>query len=320
MTPASSAAPLHARAFDGVWPALLTPLRPDLKIDTAMLTAHCRKLLAQGCRGVTLFGTTGEGPSFSMQERMDTLDALIATGFPAEKIMLSTSCAALPETEALTVHAVRAGVHGCLMLPPFFLKGVPDAGVIDCYRQVIDSVCAALPSAPSPLFRLYLYHIPQVTGVGLSHDVIRAVKNAYPDIVVGIKDSQCETAHSTALADAFMHKLAVYVGFEPDLPEMGSRGTQGAISGMANFIPRLVNRLVMEPRLPTTAEERGRVVALLDLLGNYALIPSLKGVMASMTGNHGWLAVRAPLVALTDSEFAALDAALRSFAIDAERE
>jgi 4-hydroxy-tetrahydrodipicolinate synthase len=311
-------APLHANAFQGIWPALLTPLTANLQIDHAKLAAHCRSLLARGCQGVTLFGTTGEGPSFSLLERIDTLNQLIASGFPADRIMVSTSCAALPETLELTVQAVRAGVHGCLMLPPFFIKGVSDAGVIDCYRQVIDGTLQALSGTST--FRMYLYHIPQVTGVGLSHAVIRAVKEAYPDIVVGIKDSQCDTAHSIALAEAFSRSLAIYVGFEPDLPEMGKRGTQGAVSGLANFIPRLVDRLVMQAQAPGTVRERERVVELLALLAPYSLIPALKSVMASMSGDRGWLRVRAPLVALTDAEFTALDIVLRGLAIDPARD
>ena len=68
--------------------------------------------------GVTPFGTTGEGPSFSLAERKEAVEQLIRNGIPAAQIMVSTSCAALPETLELTLHALRAGVHGCLMLPP----------------------------------------------------------------------------------------------------------------------------------------------------------------------------------------------------------
>ena len=305
--------PARPAAFSGIWPALLTPLNDDLRIDHARLAAHCQSLVARGCPGVTLFGTTGEGPSFSLAERQEALQQLIANGIPAAQIMVSTSCAALPETLALTRHAVGAGVHGCLMLPPFFLKGVSDQGIIDSYRYVLDGMGADLP----PL-RLYLYHIPQVTGVGLSHHVIATLKSMYPDTILGIKDSACTTAHSIGLAEAFMKDLTVYVGFEPDLPEMGRRGSTGAISGLANFMPRLVSRLVTQPDAPATPAERERVVQLIGLLGGYSLMPALKGIMALLSGEPGWLRVRAPLVALTAGEFAALETTIRAFGIDPE--
>lgn len=296
-------------AFRGIWPALLTPLHADLSIDHAKLAAHCKSLIASGCPGVTAFGTTGEGPSFSLAERKEAIEQLIKNGIPAGQIMVSTSCAALPETLELTRHAVNAGVHGCLMLPPFFLKGVSDQGVIDCYRYVIDRLA-------DDRLKLYLYHIPQVTGVGLSHHVISTLKNMYPNTILGIKDSACSTEHSVGLANAFMKDLTVYVGFEPDLPEMGRRGSTGAISGLANFMPRVVKRLVTQPDAATTPAERERIIKLLGLLEGYSLMPALKGIMAMLSGDQTWLRVRAPLVALTPDEFKALEKSITAFGID----
>jgi 4-hydroxy-tetrahydrodipicolinate synthase len=304
-----------AAAFRGIWPALLTPLNADLSIDHTRLATHCKSLLARGCPGVTSFGTTGEGPSFSMTERKEAIEKLIGNGIAASQIMVSTSCAALPETLELTQHAVKLGVHGCLMLPPFFLKGVSDQGIIDSYRYVIDGMGEDLPK-----LRLYLYHIPQVTGVGLSHHVIQTLKQQYLDTILGIKDSACTTAHSVGLAEAFMKDLTVYVGFEPDLPEMGRRGSTGAISGLANFMPRLVSRLVTQPNAPATASERERVIQLIDLLGEYSLMPALKGIMAMLLGDPAWLRVRAPLVALSAEEFKSLERTILAFGINPDRD
>ena len=290
---------------------MLTPLDQHLAIDHGRFAAHATQLIASGCGGVTAFGTTGEGPSFSMAERRDALDALISNGVPAKQIMVSTSCSALPETIALTRHAVQAGTHGSLMLPPFFLKGVSDQGVIDCYRQVIDAV------ADSRL-KMYLYHIPQVTGVGLSHHVISTLLTLYPNTIVGIKDSACTTAHSVALAEAFMPPITVYVGFEPDLPEMARRGSTGAISGLANFLPRMVGRLVSQPDAPATEGERQRIIALIDMLGGYSLMPALKSLMATISGDDHWLRVRAPLVAVTAEEHARLAELVRQWGIHPE--
>ena len=306
--PSSPSAP-PSSALHGIWPALLTPLNADLGIDHARFASHARALIAAGCGGVTPFGTTGEGPSFGLGERRDAVDALVRGGVPAAQILVSTSCAALPETLALTRHALQIGAHGCLMLPPFFLKGVSDAGIVDAYRYVIDGAADAR-------LRLYLYHIPQVAGVGLSHEVIATLKRLYPQTIVGIKDSSCELSHSLALADAFMHQLTVYVGNELDLPELGRRGSSGAVSGLANFMPRLVQRLVAQPDADGTPRDRARVERLLGLLGGYALIPALKGVMTVLGDDPAWLRVRPPLVALSPDAFQALAQEVRAFGID----
>jgi 4-hydroxy-tetrahydrodipicolinate synthase len=232
---------------------------------------------------------------------------------PGDRILVSTSCAALPETLALTKHALSVGAWGCLMLPPFFFKDVSDAGIVAAYRHVIDA-------AADPRLRIMLYHIPQVVGVGLSHAVIAELVRLYPETIVGIKDSQCERAHSIALADAFMPGITVHVGNEPDLPELGRRGSTGAVSGLANFMPRLVHRLVAGYAAPGAAEDLARVKQLLALLGGYALIPALKGIMTMLSGDPAWLRVRAPLVALTPDRQAELERQIRAFGIDPARD
>jgi 4-hydroxy-tetrahydrodipicolinate synthase len=113
-----------------------------------------------------------------------------------------------------------------------------------------------------------------------------------------------------------MPPLAVYVGNEPDLPELGRRGSTGAVSGLANFMPRVVHRLVARPDAPQTILDLARVERLLAVLGGYSLTPALKGIMASATGERAWLAVRPPLVALSTDEFAALERALRPLGFD----
>ncbi|MCW5663321.1 MAG: dihydrodipicolinate synthase family protein [Piscinibacter sp.] len=297
----------------GIWPALLTPLQDDLSIDHVRFAAHARALLQAGCGGVTPFGTTGEGPSFSVAERIAAVDALVAGGVPGANILVSTSCAALPDTLALTRHALAVGAWGVLMLPPFFLKGVTDQGIVDAYAWVLDRSGDA---GVDPRLRVMLYHIPQVAGLGLSHAVIAELLRRYPDSIVGIKDSAGDRAHALALADAFMPGLTVHVGHEPDLPALGRRGSTGAVSGLANFMPRTVRRLVLQPDGAQTPAALARIERLLRVLGGYALIPALKGVMAALHDDAAWLRVRAPLVGLDAAGLAALRTALAPLALD----
>jgi 4-hydroxy-tetrahydrodipicolinate synthase len=299
--------------YTGIWPALLTPLDERLNIDIPAFAAHSRALIESGCTGVTPFGTTGEGPSFTVAERRAAIDGLIAGGVPAERILVSTSCAALPDAIELTRHAVEVGAQGCLLLPPFFLKGVPDQGVIDAYAQVIDGVADAR-------LRVVLYHIPQVSGVGLSQQVIRALLARYPQTIVGLKDSGCQREASLAFAQAFMPPLQVWVGNEPDLQTRAARGSRGAVSGVANIAPRLVRRLVSDFDRPSAAADQQRVLALLEILGGYGLTAAFKGIMAILTGQPGWRRVRAPLVAISDAEFDRLATQIRASGLDRERD
>lgn len=313
--------------YAGIWPALLTPLTANLDIDIASFARHSLGLIDAGCTGVTPFGTTGEGPSFSVGERIAAVDGLIAGGVPAARILVSTSAAALPDAVALTRHAVQSGAFGVLLLPPFFLKGVPDQGIIDAYAQVIDKV-------GDGRLRVVLYHIPQVSGVPLSHHVIASLKQRYPNTIVGIKDSSGQREGSLDLARAFMAPepqangpvqangpgMQVWVGNEPDLQVLAAQGSIGAVSGVANVMPHLLQRLTARFDAanpdPRAARDMARVKAFIDILGGYGMTAAFKGIMAILNDDPGWRRVRAPLVALTDAEFERLQGQMKAFALD----
>ncbi|MEY4749645.1 MAG: hypothetical protein RIQ60_1859 [Pseudomonadota bacterium] len=315
MTLNSSTNLSSGRGFAGIWPALLSPLDARGAVDGAHFAAHAAGLLAAGCGGVTPFGTTGEFASFSVAERRAGVEALLAGGVPADRVIVSTSAAALPDVIELTRHALDIGAHGVLMLPPFYFKGLTDAGVLACFRQVIDAL-----GADAARLKLYLYHIPQLSTVGLSHDVIRQLLADCPGIVAGIKDSECRLEHSLGLAQAFMPGLDVYVGNELDLRSLGRLGSRGAISGLANFMPRSVHRLVTDPDGAGVQALHDRAAELLRRCAPYALIPALRGIQAAVSGDAGWLRTRAPLMALDAAGAAAMAALVNDLGIDAARD
>ncbi len=296
--------------YRGIWPAVLTPLDANLNINIPAFATHARSLLDAGCVGVTPFGTTGEGPSFSVAERIAAIDGLMAGGVPAGRILVSTSCAALPDVIALTRHAVQAGAFGVLLLPPFFLKGVPDQGVIDFYRQVIDRVA-------DDRLRMVLYHIPQISGVGLSHHVVDTLVRSYPQTIIGIKDSGGQQDVSLAFAKTFMPPLQVWVGNEPDLQTLASLGAVGAVSGVGNVMPRLLQRLVAEFDGPNAARDQARVKAFIEILvDGWGMTAAFKGIMSLLNNDPGWRHVRAPLVALDDAQMARLSTQMAVFGLD----
>ena len=299
--------------YQGIWPALLTPLDANLDIDIPLFARHSRGLLDAGCAGVTPFGTTGEGPSFSVAERIAAVDGLMAGGVPAGRILVSTSCAALPDVVTLTRHAVQAGAFGVLLLPPFFLKGVPDQGVIDFYSQVIAKVA-------DDRLRIVLYHIPQISGVPLSHHVVETLLKRFPQTIIGIKDSGCVQATSLAFAKAFMPPLQVWVGNEPDLQVLAAQGSIGAVSGVGNVMPHLLQRLVAEHDGLHATRDLARVKEFINVMGGYGMTAAFKGIMAILDNHPGWRQVRAPLVALNEAELALLSAQMAAFALDRTRD
>ena len=289
------AAPVH-----GLWCATLTPLDASGGVDHGMLIEHAKSLLARGVDGVAPFGTTGEGQSFSLAERRDGVDALLAAGIPGEKIAAATGCAALPETIELTRHGVRSGCAACLVLPPFFWKDVSDDGLFAWYAQLIEAVGDAR-------LRIYLYHIPQVSGTPLSVDLVARLAAAFPGIIAGVKDSAGDFANTQALLAA-VPQVAILVGHEPHLPRLLRAGGSGTICGVANLFPELV-RALLTPTV--TAADEQRVATFIEIAFRQPFLAGFKAILAEQTRNPAWQGVRAPLLPLAVDSRTTLLGALR---------
>src|SRR5437762_12592882 len=122
-------APMPTTRLSGVLAPVVTPFKRDLAPDAVRFAAHCKWLLANGCRGLAVFGTNSEANSLSVDERMVLLETLIQEGVPPDRLMPGTGMCALPDSARLTGHAVALGCAGVLMLPPFYYKGVSDEGL-----------------------------------------------------------------------------------------------------------------------------------------------------------------------------------------------
>lgn len=287
----------------GVWCATLTPLDDRGAVDPGRFAAHVRRLFDAGVDGIAPFGTTGEGQSFGVVERKQSLEALIAAGIAPDRILAATGCAALPETADLTRHAIECGCAGALVLPPFFWKDVTADGVYASYATLIDEVA-------DERLRLYLYHVPQISAVPIAASVITRLVAAYPGIVAGLKDGAGDLDHSKAML-AHFPQLAVFVGHELHLPQMLKAGGAGTICGIANMFPQLIRRLFDGAGTPDGDLALAAVRHFVDIAFDYPLMPAFKALQAHLVDDDRWMTVRAPLLPLSPEERAAMIQRLR---------
>ena len=220
------------RNWRGLYVALATPLADQGTPHRELLAARAQTLLAQGCDGIALFGTTGEGPAFPVAERIAGLEALLTAAIPPERLVVAASATAAGDALALTRHALAMGVSDVLLTPPFFLKAVDDDGVFRFYAEHI-------ARAGSNRLRLLLYHIPSVTGIALGAELIDRLASAFPDVVIGVKDSGADWHFTRQLLERFP-QLQILCGEETHLPQALAQGGAGTICGMANFVPELI--------------------------------------------------------------------------------
>jgi 4-hydroxy-tetrahydrodipicolinate synthase len=292
---------MQSRLPDGIYAACLTPLKENLKVDHPRLAAHARWLLENGCAGLAIMGTTGEAVSFSLPERMELLERLLEAGIPPSRIMLGVGCCALPDTVALARHALDHGVHGLLVLPPFYYKNVRDAGLIASFDALIQQIGDRRPE-------IYLYHFPQMTGVPFSLSVIDRLLAAYPGVVVGVKDSGGQLENMRAMAQAFPG-FRVFAGSEKFLLDVLRVGGAGCISATVNLTARLAAEVYDVWQSPEADDLQRRVSAVRQAIESFPMIPALKLLTALRTGDAAWHHMRPPVTPLTPSEEDALQAA-----------
>ncbi|MGB1106769.1 MAG: dihydrodipicolinate synthase family protein, partial [Candidatus Puniceispirillaceae bacterium] len=252
-------------------------------------------------------GTTGEALSVSSSERMAALEGLIASGVDPQCIIPGTGLCNLPESIALSRHAVERGCAGVMTLPPFYFKGMGDDGYFDYFEKLIDGV-------DHPDLKIYLYHIPQVSGVGLSIDLVTRLRTAYPDVIVGIKDSSGDWDNTRRLLA--IDGLIVYPGAELPVIDAIRLGGPGCISATANLnggdIANVID-LCHAGKWDEAEAAHKPVKEVRMLFQDYAPIPAQKALLARRTGEARWNNLRPPFRAMGDDRRDALAASLEPY-------
>ncbi len=288
----------------GVFAPIVTPFRPaDGEVDLPWIRGYLAYLRARGCDGVVPCGTNGEAASLSVAERQRVVEAAMdAAG--AMPVIAGTGAAALPDAIALTRHAFSVGAAAVLVMPPFYFKRPPEAGVAAWYQRLFD---AAAP----PGGRVLLYHLPQTTGVPITDALIGALLESHGEILYGIKDSSGDAAQGRHFREAFP-RLAYYAGNDHRVAEAALDGAAGSITACANVFPELVaavQRAAAGQGDPSRAQ--ARLSAVRSLLEAYPLQAVTKAVLVRVAGLPP-TTVRPPQVALNPAQLAELQAALRS--------
>jgi 4-hydroxy-tetrahydrodipicolinate synthase len=245
----------------GVLAPVVTPFKADLSPNCEKFIRHCQWLLSQNS-GLAVFGTTSEANSMSAEERSTLLDALVTAGIDPSRMMPGTGCCSITETVALTAHAVKHGCAGVLMLPPFYYKDVSEEGLYRYFSEVVQRV-------GDTRLKIYLYHIPPVTIVGITPKLIERLLKAYPNAIAGMKDSSGDWNTTKTFLDAFEVRSArpastaraartfdVFVGSESVLLANIRNGGVGTISATANANPAAIHKLYRQWNTADDADQQ----------------------------------------------------------------
>jgi 4-hydroxy-tetrahydrodipicolinate synthase len=270
----------------GVISAPLTPLNSDLSIDLDHMIDHCNWLLAQGAAGLAILGTTGEANSFSLKERMDFLESIAKSSLPTEKLLVGTGNCSTPETVELTRHALNLEMSNILMLPPFYYKQIDDNGLTAYFDRVIDGISA-------DHLRIYLYHIPQMSGIGFSVPFVKQIVEKHPKTIVGMKDSGGDFLHMKNICTS-IPGFRLYAGTEKYLLDVMRIGGVGCISATANVTVALAAQVYDKWQTEEADELQEYLTQIRSSFEGLPFTAVLKQYLADVRKDSRWFNIRPP--------------------------
>lgn len=288
----------------GVIAAAITPVTQGGEVDVERLLRHCAALLADGCRFVSTFGTTGEGASLSTAQKSAALAAMAAAGASMARQIPAIMSSSVDEAARLLAAVAGHGCRAALVLPPFYYNSASEAGIVDYFD-------AMLARAGRPDIDLLLYNIPALSRIRFTPALVEALLGRFGSRIVGIKDSTGDRAGGIALARGFP-QLSIFTGDDRVLPDLLRAGGAGLIGGMPNLFARDLAALCADVDGPAAAGLVARSAArILAVDGNGALL-ALKAMLARRYKDGRFAEALPPLRRLSPDREAAVAEALRA--------
>jgi 1-pyrroline-4-hydroxy-2-carboxylate deaminase len=212
--------------WKGVMPAITTCFDEALRIDHAFLAEHCRWLLENGCSGVVVLGSLGEGATLSFEERVAIVRTAVKAVHGRAPLVAAISALSTAEAVAQAKAAADAGCDALMVLPPYVYQGDwPEM------RAHVSAVFVATPLS------CMLYNNPVAYGTDFLPRQIQELAAEYENLGA-VKESSMDVRRVAAIRALLGDRLAIFVGVDDAIVETISVGATGWIAGLANALPR----------------------------------------------------------------------------------
>lgn len=291
----------------GVYAAAVTPLKSGSSLDIDSVPVLLSFLASRSCHGALLFGSTGEGPSFSSAEREALMRsaAVSRQQLPGFRLLAGTGTPSLDESIQLTKLAFDLGYEGVVVLPPYYFRKATDDGLFNWFSKLINK------AVPKDKYLLG-YHIPGTAGLGFSIELLARLKESFPVQFAGIKDSSHDPDFARMLGQKFGGDLLVLTGTDSYLQIAMQNHAGGCITAGANLLsPDLREIWDMLVAGKDPSEVQVRVTDQHYILEKYPPFPpTIKALMHRLYGLPRWL-VKPPF---TELDELSIESVLKEFA------
>ena len=281
----------------GLSVAATTPFNRQGKIELDTFAEHITSLMQSGVNSFTFFGTTGEGPSINLNEKIEVLSYLCPNVLNSNDVIAAIICSSTADAITEISKYNNLGINKFLIAPPYFFSNPSNLGLKEWFSEIFSTQLQAHN-------QFILYNIPQVTGVTIENDLITELKKDFgSQIIYGIKDSSgdMERANTYLKNKDFM----VAIGDERLIADSMALGASGSICGLSNIFPQEILEIIKNRQKNTEIN-----VLIMELL-RFPITPGVKAILALKTQNDIWLNVRPPLIKVSKEQISSLKKCLK---------
>lgn len=212
--------------WKGVMPAITTCFDQNMSVDHDFMAAHFLWLLEQGCSGIVLLGSLGEGATLSFEEKLQIVQKCVKTVRGRAPIVASISALSTADAVRQARAVADAGCDALMVLPPYVYQG--DG------REMKAHVSAVFEATP---LSCMLYNNPVAYGTDFVPGQIQELAAEHENFA-SVKESTGDARRVAAIRALLGDRLEVFVGVDDAIVEGISVGATGWIAGLANAFPR----------------------------------------------------------------------------------
>ncbi|MBC8179883.1 dihydrodipicolinate synthase family protein [candidate division KSB1 bacterium] len=283
----------------GLIPATFTPMKEDGLLNLDKVEAIVEHLIADKVSGLFVCGSTGEGASLSVDERMATALAYTSSVNKRLPVIVHVGHDSLVDAKKLAIHAQKIGADVIAAVPPSYFKITSIEILIRCMEQI----ASVVPELP-----FYYYNIPSITGANFNMvEFLETAKQHIPNLA-GIKHSTPVMNELLACRNLENGKYGVVFGSDEMLLSGLAAGATGAVGSNYNYAAPLYLK-IMDAFNRNDIEEAQKYQSLsvkkVRYLFKYRGLPAIKSMMKMIGLDCG--PVRLPLQALTTDEYNELE-------------
>ena len=227
--------------FGSLLTAMVTPFTAAGEVNYQAAGELAEKLVAEGCDGLVICGTTGEAPTLKREERLKLLETVVERVGEEARIIAGTGSYNTSDSIEFSQEALMLDVDGLMTVVPYYNK--PPQESLYQHFAAIAKACQA---------PIMLYNVPGRTSRNLEVDT--AVRLAEIDNIVAIKEASGDLEQVTALAARCGEKLDIYSGDDSlTLPIMAVGGS-GVVSVAGHLAAGKIRKMLDEARNNNFAE------------------------------------------------------------------